>query len=130
MPRRARLYVGRPTSGWPSKRISPLSLRSWPQTQLNSVVFPAPFGPTSPTLSPGWTSKLMSWTALIPPNDLATPRNDSRGSPIGQRGGERGRISAEEALEALGRTPFLILEHAFGMLGVLEGTEGEQHDSQ
>src|SRR5580704_1164690 len=34
------------------------------------VVLPAPFGPTSPTISPGATSKPTSSTARKPPNDL------------------------------------------------------------
>ena len=53
MPSRARLYVGSPISGVPSKTMSPDSGRSCPQTQLNRVVLPAPLGPTRPTLSPG-----------------------------------------------------------------------------
>ena len=73
MPIRARLYVGRPNKGSPSKTMSPSSGRNWPQTQLNNVVLPAPLGPTRPTLSPGLTSKVMLCTALIPPKDLHTP---------------------------------------------------------
>src|SRR5271165_5426686 len=52
---------------------------SCPQMQLNSVVLPAPLGPTNPTLSPDSTSKLTSSTAVIPPNDLVTSVTRSRG---------------------------------------------------
>jgi len=34
------------------------------------VVFPAPFGPKNPMISPGLTSKVTSSTATLPPNDL------------------------------------------------------------
>ena len=57
----------------PSSSTLPASGRSWPQMQLNSVVLPAPLGPTSPTLSPRSTAKVTSSTAVIPPNALATP---------------------------------------------------------
>src|SRR6516164_2593926 len=70
--------------------MSPVSGRSCPHTQLNSVVLPAPFGPTRPTHSPGATSNVMLCTACIPPKDLHTPRSDKRGpaSATGTRGRE------------------------------------------
>src|SRR6266508_3408869 len=37
------------------------------------VVFPAPFGPRSPSTSPGWTSKETSVIALVRPKRLLTP---------------------------------------------------------
>ena len=80
MPSRARLKVGRAVSDAPPKSMSPSSLRSCPHTQLNSVVLPAPLGPTRPTLSPAPTSKEMSWTAWIPPKDLDTLRSESSGT--------------------------------------------------
>src|SRR6202050_3108269 len=143
MPSRARLYVGRPTSDDPSNTISPFSGRSWPQTQLKSVVFPAPLGPTRPMHSPAETSKLISCTAWMPPKDLQTPRRVRRGvvSAIGARcrhgrrpvldhPWRRPTLGEEETLEACGRTPLLILEHALGVLCVGERAEGEQHHGE
>src|SRR6185369_3686285 len=40
---------------------------------LNVVVLPAPFGPTSPSTSPGPTRKDRSRTALKLPNNLESP---------------------------------------------------------
>src|ERR1700761_8884506 len=120
---------------WPSKTTSPCSGRSCPQTQLNSVVLPAPLGPTRPTLSPANTSKVMLCTAWIPPKDLHTLRNWRSGaSAIGARRGDRvclqvlhlGLSREEQALEALRRPALLVLEDALGVLGVGEGTEGEE----
>ena len=41
---------------------------------LKNVLLPAPFGPMIPRNSPCSTAKLMSRLAMIPPNDLVTPR--------------------------------------------------------
>src|SRR5580698_7959811 len=125
MPIQALLYVGRPVSGVPSKMMSPDSGRSCPQTQLNKVVLPAPFGPTSPTLSPGATSKVMVCTAWIPPKDLQTPWSRRRGSTSAT--GTRRRHGAllpvfgfslaceEQSLEAHRRSSLLVLEHPLGV---------------
>src|SRR5271166_6832910 len=63
--------------------------------QLNRVVFPAPLGPTSPTLSPRSTMSVTSETAVMPPKPLETPRTLSRGrgSPrsLGPLTSRRGR---------------------------------------
>src|SRR5580700_7414472 len=134
MPSRARLKVGMPASDIPSNKISPWSKRSCPQTQLNSVVLPAPLGPTRPTHSPGRTSKPMLLTAWIPPKDLLTPVSLRRGADsaigVGGRDGAcraiplRGsRTGEEQSLEALGATALLEFEHALRMLGVGQGTE-------
>src|ERR1700694_1290117 len=56
----------------PASSTVPVSALSWPQMQLNSVVLPAPLGPTRPTVSPISTVKVMWLTAAIPPNDLDT----------------------------------------------------------
>src|SRR6202034_2278004 len=123
MPIRARLYVGNPSNGVPSKTMSPASGRSCPQTQLNRVVLPAPFGPTRPTLSPGATSNVMLWTAWIPPNDLQTPRMLRRValSAIGARRRYCARFtifglgfsSEEQPLEPGRPLPLLELENTF-----------------
>ncbi len=52
-PRRAISCGGRPTRLSPRKTMSPESGRYTPLIRLNSVVFPAPFGPMRPTRSPG-----------------------------------------------------------------------------
>src|ERR1700722_9333178 len=122
MPRRARLYVGSPFSAVPSKVMSPCSGRSCPQTQLKSVVLPAPFGPTRPMLSPARTSKEMLCTAWIPPKDLQTPTRLSSGSSaIGARCRHGRRLSValerrhllgeEQFLEPQRALAFLVLEH-------------------
>src|ERR1700677_1463102 len=120
--------------------MSPASGRSCPQTQLNRVVLPAPFGPTSPTLSPGATSKVMAYTACMPPKDLHTPwrRRSGSTSAIGtiRRHGARlqifgfGLTREEQPLEPHRPSAFLVFEHALVELSVREATEGEQHDGE
>src|ERR1700690_1677888 len=116
--------------------MSPSSLRNCPQTQLNSVVLPAPFGPTRPTLSPSPTSKLMSLTACTPPKDFATPCSDRSGDSAQgarcrhQRTDPLGGPIEQVALEPLRRTPLLELEDALGVPGELQRPEGEEDDDQ
>src|ERR1700722_1204700 len=140
MPIRARLYVGMPVRWVPSKTISPSSGRSCPHTQLNSVVLPAPFGPTNPTLSPAATSNEMACTAWIPPKDLQTPCRRRSGS-VSATGTRRrhgaflqlfglGLTREEQPLEAHGPPPLLELQHPLGVLSVRERTEGEQDDGE
>src|SRR3954447_17065983 len=45
--------------------------------QLNAVVFPAPFGPISPTISNSLTSRLTSCSACRPPNRIERSRTSS-----------------------------------------------------
>ena len=54
---------------------SPLKIRpalglSWPETRLNQVVLPAPFGPTMTVSSPGWNAQVTSFTAACPPKRI------------------------------------------------------------
>src|ERR1700727_2938258 len=139
MPSRARRYVGMPDSAVPSNMISPSSGRNCPQTQLNNVVLPAPFGPTRPTLSPGATENEMLWTGSIPPKDLQTPCRRRSGSTSAIGTNRDGlcfellgfRLPGEEqAFEPRRRTTLLVLEHSLRMLGVRQRAEGEQHDGQ
>src|SRR6516225_4050931 len=118
----------------PSKTMSPVSGRSCPHTQLNSVVFPAPFGPTRPTHSPGATSNVMLCTAWMPPKDLLTLRTERIGpaSAMSVRGREgAGQIllgvpaREEQPLEPLGRTALLVLQDSFRVGGVGQRPEGE-----
>src|SRR5436305_12031216 len=51
-----------------------------PVTRLKSVVWPAPFGPITLTISPSATSKSRPETQASPPNASDTPRSSSRAS--------------------------------------------------
>src|SRR5215467_10316346 len=51
----------------------------FPEIRLNSVVFPAPFGPMRARRSPGWTASATPSTARRPPKCLLT-RSSSRAS--------------------------------------------------
>ena len=57
----------------PSKRTLPASARTKPQMTLNSVVFPAPLGPMTPTTSPGATVSETSSSAVRPPKRTVRP---------------------------------------------------------
>src|SRR5215475_11796595 len=48
--------------------------------RLKSVVFPAPFGPMMPTISPAPTTNETSVSALRPPNRLLTERTSRSGA--------------------------------------------------
>src|SRR5271157_841333 len=62
--------AGSPVMSSPLKMTWPPSGESMPVMRLKSVVFPAPFGPMTATISPSATSRLAPFTALKPPNDL------------------------------------------------------------
>ena len=50
-------------------------------TQLNSVVFPEPFGPIKPTISPACTAKLTPFTAATPPKCFVNVRRAAKHQP-------------------------------------------------
>ena len=52
---RARSCMGKSVISSCSKSTPPSSGRTMPTTMLKVVVFPAPFGPSKPTISPGLT---------------------------------------------------------------------------
>src|SRR5258708_331558 len=52
----------------PAIRTLPRSCLSVPEITLNSVVLPAPFGPTRPTISPSPTASETPSSARTPPN--------------------------------------------------------------
>ena len=52
MPARARRYMGRPVTSWPSKTTVPPSASIRPIVMRKLVVLPAPLGPSRPTTSP------------------------------------------------------------------------------
>ena len=62
-----RSYGSRCVISSPPRTICPASGFWNPLIALNSVVFPAPFGPSSPTISPGATLTLTWSSAVIPP---------------------------------------------------------------
>src|SRR5262245_58661760 len=69
-------------SGRPSKRISPARGATRPAMALRSVVLPAPFAPTSATISPGRTSSEAPWRARSPaPYATSSPRTSASGVP-------------------------------------------------
>src|SRR6266540_3860000 len=63
------------TTGFPSKKISPLSGALMPATHLTRVDLPAPLSPTSAMTSPSRTSKSTSVSACTDPNDFEIPRS-------------------------------------------------------
>ena len=87
MPRFAIAWGGSPPIRSPSNTTSPAVGGKTAVTTLKSVVFPAPLGPITPTISPGWTSKEMSERAESPPNDFPILRRErralTRASPSG-----------------------------------------------
>jgi len=52
---------------------------------LNSEVLPAPFGPITAVMLPGWTAKPTPPSARTPPNDSVRPSTSSKG-PVGPGG--------------------------------------------
>ena len=56
----------------PSTVIDPVSHGSTPAMHSNSVVLPAPFGPISPSTSPGRTESETSESAINRPYDFVT----------------------------------------------------------
>ena len=67
MPRRAMASVGRPKMLWSLKRISPELGASAPAMASSRVDLPAPFGPTTLTISPSATFKVTPRSALTGP---------------------------------------------------------------
>src|SRR5262249_36967843 len=60
-----------------STSTTPSSGAYCPVIRFSSVVFPAPFGPTNATISPGATARLTRETAVLPPNAFDTSRVSS-----------------------------------------------------
>ena len=79
MPSRERAYGGNAVMSVPSKMIWPPDDGMSPETRLNSVVFPAPFGPITPRASPAATVTLTPSTALSAPKNLETSFNCKSG---------------------------------------------------
>src|SRR5918995_5545407 len=79
-PSRARLRAGSAVTSPPNSSMLPVDGGNSPEIRLNSVVFPAPFGPRMARRSPGRTSRSTSATATTPPNRRPTPRKRRIGS--------------------------------------------------
>src|SRR4051794_21398031 len=73
MPARVRRKGGVPVMSTPSSSTRPVVGRSRPDTRLNSVVLPAPFGPITASSSPSRTSSPTSATIVAPP--MTSPRS-------------------------------------------------------
>src|SRR5260370_185091 len=65
----------------PKKRIVPEESGKSPVMQLNSVVLPAPFEPSTARRSPGRTVMVTSVSAATPPTSRVTPRSSSPAPP-------------------------------------------------
>src|SRR5574341_855896 len=81
IPRRAMRYGGRRVMAAPPRRTWPADGRIRPLMTLKSVVFPAPLGPISPTISPGAIRKQTPERAVRPPNRLVRPMPSSTPPP-------------------------------------------------
>src|SRR6516162_10566482 len=68
---------GRPAISCPRKRIEPAVGANVPDSMLKIVLFPDPFGPISPRISPSPTPNETSLTAVKPPNRLKSPVTSS-----------------------------------------------------
>ena len=65
-PTRARISRGAAATSSPSTRIQPPSGRTIPRSDLNIVLLPAPFGPSSPT-APGGNAHVTCFSACWRP---------------------------------------------------------------
>ncbi len=68
MPSRLTLCAAIPSIRWPLNQSSPVCSFSAPEIRLTNVVLPAPFGPISLMMVPGWISSVTS--ALIAEADF------------------------------------------------------------
>src|SRR6266487_1007450 len=78
MPRRLIACAGSPDTDKPSNSTRPPAIGTVPVIALINVVFPAPFGPMSPRISPVATRSETSRTAIRPPKRTDTRSTVSR----------------------------------------------------
>ncbi len=102
-PSRARRYMGQLVTSWPLSVTSPASGSIMPQVMRKEVVLPAPLGPSSPTISPGSTSKSTPSTTRRRPYDLTRPLASS--SDMAGDGGEGRGVQRLFFYRGLGSTP-------------------------
>src|SRR4051812_48923127 len=77
MPRRARWYIGRAVTSSPLKVTPPAFGAICPVAMRKLVVLPAPFGPRSPTISPGLTENDTPFTTFPRPYTFSSPLTSS-----------------------------------------------------
>src|SRR3954447_7108829 len=82
MPSRAASRGSWIVTGWPSKRIWPLSMLLIPAMHFTSVDLPAPLSPTSAVTSPRWTVRSTSCSTCTGPKRLFSFRISRIGSVI------------------------------------------------
>src|SRR5512139_2992705 len=109
IPFRQMTWGGSPEMSLPLYRIRPESGTRCPVIRWNSVVFPAPLGPMTATISPRATSRFAPFTARNPPNDRtadstlstarlpgAEPADDVPEHSVGQEDDHQGEDDAED----------------------------------
>src|SRR6516164_5346763 len=85
-----------PAISSPRKRMLPLSATTLPDTALNSVVLPAPFGPIRAQISPACRSNETPPTATRPPKRTVTSRTHSSGASVTIVALDEGGMQARE----------------------------------
>ncbi len=80
-PRSARRCGRARVTSSPSSRTVPAVGLRRPESTPNNVLFPAPLGPTRPTMVCGGTVNSTPSTATNPPNRTVTPRQERRAVP-------------------------------------------------
>ena len=102
-PRCRTWWAASPSIRPPSRRTLPCVGRSSPTISLRSVLFPAPFGPTTATMSPSSIPNVTPLTAGRPPKRFVTPSTSrSRSGLHGYDGGRYG-VSAGDLNITLGQ---------------------------
>ena len=69
----ARTAFGSRVTSWPATRAVPPSGASSVARMRTVVVFPAPFGPSSASTSPGWTCRSMPFSTRVSPKAFVSP---------------------------------------------------------
>src|SRR4051794_23965865 len=75
-----------PAISTPSNRIDPAVADSVPDSRLKIVLFPDPFGPIRPRISPRSTLNDTLFTAVKPPNRFISPSTTSTAPPFPYQG--------------------------------------------
>src|SRR5689334_12038303 len=110
----------------PKKRMVPEEGGKSPVTQLNSVVLPAPFEPSTARRSPGLTVIVMSVSAASAPNIRVTPRSSSAApAPTAER---RCATLSMAVMSACGRRIGVTVSPAFPKADDAIG--GPEHDGE
>src|SRR3989441_2891114 len=109
--------TGRPVISSPAKNTSPACGLSVLVMRLNTVDFPAPFGPITARISPGSSFRLTPSTATSAPKRRTSPRHSSSGifpeqtpETLGREQHERHEHRAEDERPEVGHLRKLVLE--------------------